>query len=277
MQACAITTVRNDPLFLRKWVAHYGATLGEANLFVLLDGHDQHLPEGLAGVNVIRLPHRPAPRAEGDRRRARIMSAFARGLFQLFDAVIATDVDEYLIADPRTGMGLADYLAARTRPPATLSALGLDIGQHPEQEDRLDPDRPFLDQRRYAHVSARYTKPVVAFRPVTWGSGMHRVKGRNFRIDPELYLLHCGMIDRAAAAGKTQDADRVAAGWQGHLARRERLFEIIASATPRDADSYFPTARRWQTWLRPLYALNKPGTIPGDPVVILPERFRGLL
>lgn len=277
MQACAITTVRNAPFFLRKWVAHYGAAFGRANLFVLLDGPDQHLPEGLDGVNVIRLPHRPATRAQGDRRRARIMSAFARGLFHLFDAVIATDVDEYLIVDPRTGMGLAAYLAAQVRPPATLSALGLDLGQHPDLEAPLDSARPFLEQRRYAHVAARYTKPVVAFRPVTWGSGMHRVKGRNFRIDPELYLLHCGMIDRAEAAGRMREAGRAAAGWQGHLARRERLFDIIAAATPRDADSYFPAARRWQTWHRPLLALNKPGTIPGDPVVILPDRFRGLL
>ena len=38
---CALTTARNEPGFVQKWVAHYGAALGAENLFVLLDGHDQ--------------------------------------------------------------------------------------------------------------------------------------------------------------------------------------------------------------------------------------------
>ena len=273
----ALTTVRGEPVFLRKWVAHYGAALGAENLFVLLDGHDQEVPEGLGRANVLRLPHRPAPRAEGDRRRARIMSHIARGLFHLYDMVIATDVDEFLVADPATGQDLRAYLSGLARPGAAISALGLDVGQHRRAEGPLDPARPWLAQRAFAHVSARYTKPVVATRPGTGGSGMHRVKGRNFRIDPNLYLFHLGMADAARAAAKTADADRLAAGWAGHLARRERLFEWIEAAQPRDGDAYFATARRWQTWARPLFAPNKPGTIPGHPVIRIPERFREML
>jgi hypothetical protein len=274
---CAMTTARSEPVFLKKWVAYYGAALGAENLFVLLDGHDQAVPEGLGMANVIRLPHRVAARAEGDRRRARIMSRFAQGLFQLFDMVIVTDVDEFLVVDPDRGKGLAEYLGALHRPPVAISGLGLDVGQHLEEEGPLDPARPYLEQRAYAHVSARYTKPVVATRPVTWGSGMHRVKGRNFHIDPNLYLFHFGMADWATARGKSGDGERVASGWKNHLARRERLFKIISEAVPRDADSYLPQARRRQTWLRPVYAWNKPGMIPGDPVVRIPERFRALV
>ena len=274
---CALTTARNEPGFVQKWVAHYGAALGAENLFVLLDGHDQPVPDGLGRANVLRLPHRPAGRAAGDRRRARIMSHFAAGLFHLYDMVIATDVDEFLLVDPQTGQGLRAYLSGLAQPPAAISALGLDVGQHLEREAPLDPARPYLDQRRYAHVSARYTKPVIATRPVTWGSGMHRVKGRNFHIDPNLYLLHFGMVDHARARAKTGDADRLAAGWQKHLARRERLFRLITEAEPLEGDAYFPIARRTQTWRRPIFALNKPAMIRGDPVVRLPERFRGLV
>lgn len=271
---CALTTVRNDRLFLPKWVAHYGAALGHENLFVILDGHDQPMPDGIGGANVLRLPHRPAARAEGDRRRASIMSDFARGLLQVHDMAIATDVDEFLVVDPAQGQGLRDYLSGLQG--AAISALGLDVGQHLEHEAALDPARPFLEQRRFAHVSARYTKPVIITRPLTWGSGLHRVKGHNFHIDPHLYLFHFGMVDKALAVGTLGDADRLAGGWAGHLARREQLFEIITRAKPRDGDSYFPTARRLQSLLRPLYALNKPGTLPGKPVVTIPERFRGL-
>ena len=274
---CAMTTVRNDPLFLPKWIAHYGAALGHRNLLVILDGHDQNLPADAGPVNVLRLPHQSLERVPAMRRRARVMSKIASGLFHYFDIVIATDVDEFIVVDPRVGQGLRDYLSGLNRPPAAISALGLDVGQHLREEAPLDPTRPFLDQRRYAHVSSRYTKPAIATRPVTWGSGMHRVKGRNFHIDPNLFLFHFGMVDFARMTGKTADADRLATGWEGHLGRRERLFEIITNATPREGDAYFPVARRRQSWIRPLYALNKPGMIPGDPVVKIPERFRGLV
>ncbi len=274
-RAFALTTLRNDTLFLPRWVAHYSASLGRENLYVILDGHDQPVPEGLGPVNILRLPHLPAPRATADRRRARIMSDIARGLMRLFDIAIVTDVDEFLVLDPAVGQDLVGYLAAGHG--ATSSALGLDIGQHMELEAALDPARPFLDQRGYAHVSARYTKPVVARQAVNWGSGMHRVKGRNFRIDPNLYLLHFGMVDAALCAPTLADADRLRDGWAGHLDRRARLFDIITNATAHDGDAYFPCARRWQSWMRPITALNKPGTIPGNPVVRLPERFRGLV
>ncbi len=274
--AFALTTLRNDRLFLPRWVAHYGTALGgREHLYVILDGHDQPVPAGLGPVNILRLPHLPASRAEADRRRARIMSDIARGLMRVHDIAIVTDVDEFLILDPDAGDDLLAYLAAGRG--ATASALGLDVGQHMAHEAPLDPARPFLEQRGFAHVSARYTKPVVARRPVTWGSGMHRVKGRNFRIDPHLYLLHFGMVDAALCAPTLADPDRHRDGWAGHLDRRKRLFDIITHAKPREADAYFPRARRWQTWVRPLTALNKPAMIPGNPVVRLPERFRGLV
>ena len=207
--------------------------------------------------------------------RSRARNDGGRGLMRVHDIAIVTDVDEFLIVDPDAGDDLLAYLAAGRG--ATASALGLDVGQHMAHEAPLDPARPFLEQRGFAHVSARYTKPVVARRPVTWGSGMHRVKGRNFRIDPHLYLLHFGMVDAALCAPTLADPDRHRDGWAGHLDRRKRLFDIITHAKPREADAYFPRARRWQTWVRPLTALNKPAMIPGNPVVRLPERFRGLV
>ena len=139
------------------------------------------------------------------------MSHLARRLFKYLDAVIVTDSDEFLIVDPSSNLSLSEYLStSHTR--ASLSRLGLDVGQHLQLEGTLDLDKPFLDQRSFAHLPSRYTKPSVAFRPVTWGSGMHRIKGRNFHIDPNLYLFHFGMIDYQLATGKTADADRLATG-----------------------------------------------------------------
>ena len=272
---CALTTVRNDRIFLAKWIEHYGAAFGRENLFIILDGHDQVPPENADGVNLLRLPHLPMERTAADRRRARTMSKIAAGLYHYFDIAIATDVDEFIVVDPKLDLDLRSYLSSR-KLPASVSALGLDVGQHLRSEEPLDTKRPFLTQRQFAHVSSRYTKPCITTRPLVWGSGMHRIKGGNFRIDPNLFLFHLGMIDYALATGKTLDRDRLDAGWEGHLSRREELFEIITQAEPYDGDAYFPQARSYQTWHRPFYAWNKPGMIPGNPVVRIPERFRSL-
>jgi hypothetical protein len=85
------------------------------------------------------------------------------------------------------------------------------------------------------------------------------------------------MVDFERSTGRTLDQDRLVTGWGGHLARRAKLFEIITEASPRDGDMYFPVARRRQSRIRPILALNKPGIIPGNPVVTIPERFRDLV
>lgn len=273
---CALTTVRNDPLFVAKWIEHYGAALGRENLFVILDGHDQVPPENAGGINLLRLPYLPLGRSAGDRRRARVMSHIAAGLYHHFEIAIATDVDEFLVVDPKLGLDLASYLSSR-KFPSSVSALGLDVGQHLRGETPLDTRRPFLAQRQFAHVSARYTKPCITTRPLVWGSGMHRIKGHNFHIDPHLFLFHLGMVDYERVTGKTLDPDRLNSGWGGHLARREKLFEIITQAEPYEGDAYFPRARSYQTWHRPFFAWNKPAMIPGNPVIRIPERFRNLL
>ncbi len=270
-----MTTVRGDQVFLRKWIDYYGNQFGKKNLFVFLDGHDQELPENAEGVNFNRLPHQPLERVPAMRRRARVMSHLGRGLHRYFDMVIATDVDEFIVVDPDVCDSLATYLS-QGKFGASVSSLGLDVGQHIQEESALDPTKPYLSQRGYAHLSARYTKPCISTRPVTWGSGMHRIKGRNFKIDPNLYLMHFGMVDYAMATGKTADADRIASGWSGHLSRREALFKLISEAEPKDGDSYIPTARRIQSWVRPIFALNKPAMMRSNPVITIPKRFRAL-
>lgn len=63
--------VRNDAVFIRKWVDYYGAALGRKNLFIILDGHDQEMPADTEGVNAIFLPKIHAQLVRAERRRAR--------------------------------------------------------------------------------------------------------------------------------------------------------------------------------------------------------------
>jgi len=273
---CVISMVRNDEFFIPKWINYYGAQFGHENLFLILDGHDQALPDGHEKINVIRLPHRAFGRARGDRNRSKIISFLARALFFRYDLIIAHDIDELLVVDPNQHQTLAEYLQKPVKS-ASLSALGLDVGQHRESEQPIDPDRPFLEQRSFAHVSARYTKPIVATTPLTWGSGFHRVKGRNFHIDQNLYLFHFGMVDFTRAADKMKDQSLKNAGWAGHLDRRYFLFDLILKNKTIDGDEFFAKARLRESLFRPFFALNKPGMLAEKPIIRIPERFRSVI
>ncbi|MBE0676477.1 MAG: glycosyltransferase family 2 protein [Bacteroidales bacterium] len=271
-----ISMARNDEFFIAKWIDYYGSQVGTENLYLVLDGHDQPLPPGHEKINVIKVPHMKFGRARGDRNRARLISHMAKALFYRYDIIIAHDIDEFLVVDPGENQSLFQYLQ-QNRATTSLSGLGLDVGQHISEETSIDVSRPFLEQRRFAHISARYTKPVVAFRPVTWGSGFHRIKGRNFHIDPNLFLFHFGMVDYEKSKSKVGDESLHKSGWTGHLDRRLQLFDLILNNKPVDGDSLFRQARRRQSLFRPLFALNKPGMLTEQPIVTIPERFRSII
>jgi hypothetical protein len=266
----AITMARGDAEFLRIWLRHYGNQFGEENLFVLLDGQDQEIPECRA--NIIRLPHVPASRTRGDYARSRAVSSLARTLFFHYRRVIACDVDELLCLDPQAGNDLADYLLNNV-PYGAVSAVGLDIGQHRKIEAPIDFAKPILLQRSFARISARYTKPIVATQPVTWGAGFHRVKGCALRIDPNLVLFHLGLLDYERTIVKAGRSELVQSGWKGHFGRRLELFDAIEKHPAKDYDVILAKAVRHMVWRRPLYALNKPGTLPEDMIVKIPTRF----
>lgn len=271
-----ISMARNDKIFIPKWIHYYGNEFGFENLYLILDGHDQEELENAEKINVIRVPHIELSRAIGDRNRSQIVSKIAQALFLRFDRVLAMDIDEFLVIDPKLNISLKEYLSGKFNV-SSLSALGLDVGQHLKKEDPIDLNQPFLEQRSYAHVSSRYTKPIIAFKPITWGTGYHRVKWKNFKIDPNLFLFHFGMVDFELATEKTNDHSRLNEGWSAHLGRRQNLFNLIENTTSINGDEFFAKARRAQTFLRPFYAPNKPGILIGNHIVKIPKRFQKIV
>jgi len=272
----ALTCVRNDTLHLDRWIAYYGSQFGYSNLYVFIDGFDQSPPSMHDQVNVIRIPHVPLPRVPAMRRRARTVSNLARAIFPYYDAVVALDVDEFLIPDPAQYADLNDFIkkAPKRR---SISGLGLDVAQHRALERSLDHSKAFLGQRRFAQVSTRYTKPALAFKPVTWGSGFHRIKYHGFNIAPDFYLFHFGMVDRDLSKHKTGDLDRLKTGWGGHLARRQELFDVITNTPASEFGAEVIKMRRLQTFCRQIQAWNKPAMLNMKRTVEIPERFFGIV
>ncbi|MGB0836802.1 MAG: glycosyltransferase family 2 protein [Flavobacteriaceae bacterium] len=270
-----ISMARNDDMFISKWIAYYGEHFGLNNLYLILDGLDQEKPDNQE-INCIKVPHKQLTRSKGDKNRVQIVSKLAQSLFKRYDRVIACDIDEFLVLDPNTNTNLYDYLI-QLKGGSSRSALGLDIGQHLDKESSIDLSQPFLGQRDYAVISSRYTKPVVALKPITWGSGYHRVKNKNFKIDPNLYLFHFGMVDFERSGGKTKDQSRLDQGWTQHLDRRFAIFKQITEAEHILNETFLGQARQIQNTKRPIYAWNKPGSLKEVSILKIPKRFKGIV
>ncbi len=273
----ALTMVRNDDFFLRKWVEYYGRELGKENLYIYYDGEDQAVADVCQGTNAFLHPKIGQQVVTAEKGRLKFLSQQAAELFAKgYDIVIGVDADEYIVVDPKLGIGLKEFLS-RLDIDVSLSPLGLDFGQKLDEEGDLSLEKTFLSQRHYAQIGTRYTKPSIISQPCRWGSGFHRVKGHNFHIASDLYLLHFGYADCKILEGRLGDADRVAQGWKKHIYKRSRTIKYATEKKARDFDKWTRFARICQTWCRPPYALNKPAMFELRLVVKIPERFNDVL
>ena len=266
----AITMARNDNFFLTRWIKYYGNEIGYENLYIYLDGTDQEIPKNAGAAHITKLPHTDMSRTIGDKYRIGLMNDLSRELLKKYDIVIGCDCDEFLIVDPKTNQTLAEYLS-KIKIKNTVSGLGLDIGQNMNTEHELDINAPLLEQREYALLSTRYTKPVVKNVPLDWGRGFHSINGHNFHIDKNLYLLHFGAVDMKMLERK---ATARGADWLNHLHRRGNGTITAVSTLPARKEKWLKIARIIQTYARPIYALDKPGMLGIKRVVKIPSRFK---
>lgn len=271
-----LTSVRNDRMFTKRWIEYYSREFGANSLYMVIDGFDQERPDPATGINVISVPFKARKVVEGDRSRAARTTQIAWGLYENYDIVIAVDIDEFVVLDPKLGLSVAEYLSQKNNM-SSLSGLGLDVVQKPSLEAPISPNVPLLSQRNFAIISDRYTKPAVTFKKLRWGSGQHRIKGRNFRIDPNLFIFHFGNVDQDLSAARLDDPDRQKMGWTKHQEKREKLYCQVEEAHPKEGDKTFPWARRHMSLFRPWYAWNKPGQLRKDNVVTIPDRFKNIV
>ena len=275
-----MTMVRNDDFFLRKWVDYYASQLGRENLWIYFDGHDQlPAPDYTAGCNIIACEHIDADVKIGEKRRARLLSAQAAEILRSYDMVIGTDVDEFLVCDPALGLSLREFLSLLPVKDSA-SGLGIDVGQCLDSETRIDPSRPYLQQRRYAGVYPRYTKPSVMASPCRWGSGLHRIKGHNFHTVKDLYLFHFGGFDLDRIKEKMGDKELIGNGWGRHMHKRAATIHAVTETVRRGRVRPWcvtKTLRRLEQWLRPIFAVNKPTLLGHKAIVEIPQRFRDVL
>ena len=272
----AVSMCRNDSFFSERWISYYGKRLGFKNLYLFIDGIDQKLPLRAKKINCFQISHIKLNRLKADRFRAKRISEFAKELHKKYDVVLATDIDEFLVLDPNTGIELKEYLN-KSFVSSSLSALGIDVAQHPTFEKSIDKKKPFLSQRKYALVSDRYTKPIISLEPLNWGSGFHRVKGKDFNIDPNLFLFHFGLVDIKTLENKYKNNELISLRWHNHLKRRYKLYKKIQNQIPVEADQLFEKAREYFKKNRKFIAWNKPSSLKIQNLIKIPERFKDLV
>ena len=273
----ALTMVRNDDFYLEKWVAYYGRELGRENLYIYFDGTDQTIAPFCEGTNAVLHEKIGNQVVAAEKGRLKFLSDCAADLLSRgYDLVIGVDADEFIVVDPARGQSLAEYLSEQ-KIGVSLSALGLDFGQKMGEEPDVTSEAPFLQQRHYAQIGTRYTKPSIVAKPCVWGSGFHRIKGHNFHIGKDLYLLHFGYFDMARLQARFSDTDRLAQGWGKHMQKRSRTIRYCTDLPARDFDRWTRFARICQTICRPPYALNKPAMLELRIVVRIPERFGNII
>ncbi len=266
----AITMARNDDFFLERWIKYYGSELGNENLYIYLDGEDQKIPANSGKAHIEKFPHINMSRAAGDKYRINKLSELAKELLKKYDIVIGCDCDEFLIVDPAVKKTLSEYLS-ELKINTSVSGLGLDVGQNLNIEKILDKGLPLLQQRQYALLSTRYTKPVVINKPIKWGSGFHSIHGHNFHIDKNLYLLHFGAVDMQMLIDK---ASARGSDWVNHLRRRGNgTINAVTTLSARN-ENWLKIARIIQTYTRPIYAMDKPAMFGLKRVIKIPSRFK---
>ncbi|MDE6632786.1 MAG: glycosyltransferase family 2 protein [Muribaculaceae bacterium] len=274
----AITMVRDDDFFLRKWVDYYGKEIGRDHLYILFDGEDQKVPEFCSDLHTFVHKRLSKDIIVGERMRMDLLSNKAKELFEKegYEIVIGVDCDEFIVVDPKLNKSLAGFLSEQEIE-ITISPLGIDLGQHLEKESEIDPDKKFLQQRSFGYLSSSYTKSSIITKPVRWDIGFYSVRGHNFHIVDHLYLLHFGCLDMKRMRERFMNPDRIGGTSASHLSKRTKTINVVTNHEAKDFEKATATARKIQKWIRNFYSWNKPSMLGRIIVVQIPERFRDIL
>jgi len=287
----AITMAANEGPMLQRWVDHYAKHVGRQHLIVLDDNSTDGSTEGL-DVTVHHLPKMPG----GDDfvpARMDLMSGLAQGLLAVYDYVIFTDVDEFLIPDPAKYETLPQLIAAKGYPPI-LAALALNVVHVPALEpEPLDLSRPILEQRSYAKFTKLMCKPSTKRVPARWALDTHGITTETpFAVDPELFMVHLKFADRGRLAEvvahrkAVNEADGRAqlSSWSKSAAEILAVFDkAVADVDPATVPEFDPSSIDLASLVVPLndlYRTVDQGQIPAlrnEPFVRIPERLKGSL
>jgi len=187
VKLAAVAMVYNEPDYTDLWCRHFARQVGAENCYIIDHGSDDGTTDHLGDVKVTRIPHSPYDVAE----QSRLESELANELLGSYDAVVRSDVDELLVADPRYHRNLQDCAAAVKGP--AMNCVGLDVWHIAESEPAIDTTRPISLQRGWTWFNSAMCKPAIIREPVNWSPGFHSIEAP-VALD-HLYMFHLRYFD----------------------------------------------------------------------------------
>jgi hypothetical protein len=178
---------------LPRWIEHYSRQCSGPESLLVIDDHTTDGSTDDLPCPVIRIPsfiHRQFEPA-----RLGMVSHVASGLLESYDAVVFTDADEFLVADPDRYRTLRDLVEGKPEV-RVFGAMGLNVVHHVGHEPPLDPGRPLLSQRRLAKFIPLMCKPAMKKVHNQWTAASHGLRNTTWAIDPDLFMFHAKFADR---------------------------------------------------------------------------------
>jgi hypothetical protein len=210
-----LTIVHNESVFFPIWLGYYSRFFDPTDIYVV----DHDTDDGsTAGDGFIRIPvtHDTVDHTW----MVRTIEEQQHRLFERYDVVLVTDVDEIVV--PRPGWGqLGDYIDRVEE--GYVNCLGYELIHLVDREGPFDPSMKVLDQRGYWSSNSLYDKPALSTQPTQWVPGFHRTVDMGLHLDPDLYLIHLHRMDYEICLERHRYRQRrawndldVAEGWARH-------------------------------------------------------------
>lgn len=182
-----LTVVRNEAIFFPIWLRYYSQFFAPEDIYVL----DHQTTDGSTDRDgFVRIP----VEHEGWDIRwvGRLIEHHQRRLFESYDVVLVTDVDEIVAPNPEMGT-LRDYIDRFDE--EFVNCLGYEIIHMRKTEPAFDPSRPVLAQRDHWFANDGYCKPLLSSTPTEWVPGLHQRADGRFNPDPDFRLIHLHRLD----------------------------------------------------------------------------------
>lgn len=285
-----LTMAYRDYFFVERWYRYWSDQVGAENLYLLSHGNDPAHREIAQDANVLNLP-----RDEGmyrfDRRRWQAMGRIASGLLEFYDWMIVSDVDEIVIADPRSapsvGCWLERHAAGGKDVSRNISPLCLELIHVPAEEPKkISGDATILSRRRIFRPNGNYSKPCLIGAPAVFGPGGHRNTLGLRHLPDDLYTLHLKFFDADTLAETAERRKAMAdhaektsgapiRGWRRTLQNYQDMVKRMPIAG-EDIDLPAYRAAMRQQKLRYSNGQYEWGRAKNDRLYRIPERFAGV-